>query len=143
MYTHFQVPMPMTNAAAVIDCTTTGDKARFSFPLFPAIIRAVALESNATPGDVGVVKLDKRPTFSSDTNRGDGDVAVLNILASATHGAGKVIYKRGLNVKVSPGEEVVVEVTDASASLNAAKVTVVWEPLWEEPANIAAMIAST
>lgn len=131
----------MSVGAATLDLTTLGDKARYSPAVQPVIIRAVGIQLNAAPGDAGVVKLDKRPTFASDTNRGDGDVGVVNL--ATTHTAGQVVYKKGLNTKVSPGQEIVVEVTDASANVNAAKITLFVEQAPEEPGNITGMIAST
>lgn len=137
------IEVPMTNAAATLDLTSTGDKARWSPGLSPMIVRGVVVQLNAQPGDVGVLKGDKRPTFGSDTSRGDGDVFTLNLLASAVHAAGKSVYKMGLNVTINPGQEVVVEMTDASAAVNAAKVTLLVEPSPEQPANITAMSLST
>lgn len=133
--------VPMTVAAATLDLTSTGDKARYSPGLSPVIVRGVAVQINATPGDAGVLKGDKRPTFGSDTSRGDGDVFVVNILT--THVAGVTVYKMGLNTTLNPGQELVVEMTDASANLNGAKVTLLVEPSPEQPANITAMKLST
>lgn len=133
--------VPMTVGTAVLDLTTIGDKARWSPAFQPAIVRAVGIQLNAAPGDAGVVKGDKRPTFGSDTGRGDGDVFVANL--ATTHAAGNVVYKKALNVKISPGEEVVIEVTDASAAVSAAKISLFIEQAPEEPGNITAMKAST
>lgn len=143
MYTSGQYEVPMTVGTSTLDLTTTGDKARWAPGLVPVIVRGVVLQLNAQPGDAGVLKFDKRPTFGSDTSRGDGDVAVLNLIAGAAHAAGKQVYKMGLNVQINPGQEVVVEMTDASASVNAAKVSLLVEPIPEQPANISAMVLST
>jgi hypothetical protein len=128
--------------SAVLDCTTTGDKARFTCGPQPIVVRRISLALSAQPGDAGVVKFDKRVTFGSDSGRGDGDVGVLNLLASAVHAAGKVVYK-DVNVKINPGEEIMVEVTDASAALTGAVAHIFYEPSPEQAANIPAMVASS
>jgi hypothetical protein len=128
-------------SVASLDLTSTGDKAEFNFGYVPHIIRAAAVILNAAPGDAGVVKFDKRVTYESDTGRGDGDVAVINMLT--THSAGQVIYKNNLAVEIKPGEQVVAEVTDASASVTAATVVLFVEPAWETPANRTIMVETT
>lgn len=128
-------------SVASLDLTSTGDKAEFNFGYVPHIVRAVAVILNAQPGDAGVVKFDKRVTYESDTGRGDGDVAVINMLT--THSAGQVIYKNNLAVEIKPGEQVVAEVTDASASVTAATVVLFVEPAWETPANRTIMVETT
>lgn len=131
----------LTTGTAVLDLTTTGDKARWNPGIRPMVIRAIAIHLNAAPGDAGVVKFDKRPTFASDTGRGDGDVAVINL--ATTHAAGAVVYKKGLNVEIAADEEVVMEVTDASAAVSGAKCTLFVEPRPEEPANNTTLVATT
>lgn len=153
MYSNYEHEVPMTNGVAVLDLTTTGDKARWSPMFAPTRIHAISLALNATPGDAGVVKFDKRPTFGSDTSRGDGDVAVLNLATTHTVTGGtqaRVVYKMDLNILIQPGEEVVMEVTDASAAVTASKCSFWVEPVYETPANVVAgtgplpsMVAST
>lgn len=89
----------------------------------------------------GVLKFDKRPTFGSDAGRGDGDVGVLNF-ATAQVG-GNVVYKLVTPIKISPGQEVVAEVTDATGAADTADIVLLLSPSPEVPGNIAAMIAST
>jgi len=130
----------MTTGTAVLDLAgSTGDKARWA-PIFPTTIRFVALLLNAIPGDAGVVKGDIRPTFGSDTNRGDGDAFVINLATS--HVAGGMVYKE-VNVTLQPGQELVVECTDASASVSAAKMSLWVETVYDRPLNNAKMVAST
>lgn len=135
------VEVQLVDGTGVLDLTTTGDKARWSPGFRPYVIRGVAVMLNAAPGDAGVVKFDKRITFGSDTGRGDGDVAVVNL--ATAHPAGESIYKGNLNVEIKPGEEVVMEVTDASASVNGARAVLFLEARPEAPANLAGMTAST
>lgn len=137
----FEVRMGAVTGTTNLDLTSTGDKARWAPGLAPVIVRQVAVIVNAAPGDAGVVKIDKRPTYGSDTSRGDGDGGVINMLTS--HAAGNVIYKSGLNVTVNPGQELVAEVTDASANVNSAQIVLLVEPSPEQPANISAMKATT
>lgn len=127
--------------SAVFSAASTGDKAVFTPGMLPFVIRSVAVTLNASPGDAGVIKFDKRPTAGSDSGRGDGDVAVLNL--ATTHSAGQVIYKDGLSVRIDPGEQVVAQVTDASAGVTAATVHMLIEYIQENPANDANMVATT
>lgn len=136
-----EVRMGASTGVTNLDLTSTGDKARWAPGLCPMVVRQVSVLVNAAPGDAGVVKFDKRPTYGSDTSRGDGDVAVVNLATS--HAAGKCVYKKNLNVTINPGQEVVAEVTDASASVNGAQITLLVEPAYEEPGNVSAMVAST
>jgi hypothetical protein len=140
-YPHSRALVPMTVGTATLDFTTTGDKARWSPGYLKVIIRAVAVELNAAPGDAGIVRFDKRVTFASDTGRINGGVATVNL--ATTHAAGSVVYKDGLNATIEPGEEVVVTVTDASAGVSGAKVTLYVEPQWENPANFSKMRLSS
>jgi hypothetical protein len=58
----------------------------------------------------GVVKFDKRPTAGSDVNRGNGDIAELNM---GTTPAGKLLYDKVARGQVlNPGEQVVVEIAE-------------------------------
>lgn len=125
---------------AEITVASTGDKAEFVCPSFPIKVKRIGLLLSAAPGDAGVVKFDKRPTYESDTGRGDGDVGTLNL--ATTHAAGAMVYK-DVDVALSPGDEVVVEVTDASANPTACRAFMMWEPDWDTPANCADMVAST
>lgn len=127
--------------SAEFTAATTGDKAEFTFGFVPHVIRGVAILLNAVPGDAGIVKFDKRPTYESDTGRGDGDVAVINL--ATTHAAGNVVFKDKLAVEIKAGEQVVVEVTDASAAVTVARAVLFVEPKWETRANRAIMKATT
>ncbi len=142
MYDMHRTEIQMTSGTSVIDCTSTGDKARWSPLFYQAVVRAMAVVSNATPGDAGVIKADLRPTFGSDSSRTDGTVATINI--ATTHVAGKVVYHYPASpVTVSPGQEVVIEVTDASASLNGAKISLIVEWVYDTVGNNTAMVATT
>lgn len=107
----------------------------------PHIIRAVALVITNTIGAAGVVKVDKRPTAGSDTDRTDGTVAVINL--ATTHDAGEVVYKDGLSVLIKPGEEVVFEVTDITVAGDTAHLILFVEKSPENPANNTKMLKTT
>jgi bifunctional ADP-heptose synthase (sugar kinase/adenylyltransferase) len=66
---------------------------------------------------------------------------VINL--ATTHTGGKVVYKDGLNIRLDPGQEAVAEVTDVTGAGDTARVILYLEPVWERPANIAAMVATT
>lgn len=129
-----------------LDLTSTGDKANWGPGMVPHIVRAVAIIVNATPGDAGVIKGDLRPTRGSDTSRTDGTVFTINLATSHTFTAGttrKIIYHvPSTPVTIYPGQEVVVEATDASASVNAARVCLLVEPSWDQPGNLTGMVAT-
>jgi hypothetical protein len=125
---------------AAID--STGDKGDWAPGFFPVEIIAVFAIITNTIGATGVIKFDKRPTAGSDSSRGDGDIGILNL--ATTHDAGEVVYyELTSRIKVSPGEEIVVEVTDAAAASDTAHLGIVYVPAWEVPANNTDMIATT
>lgn len=120
------------NLNSASDISTAG----FSPSYYPVIIRAVSISLNNALTNQLVVKFDKRPTFGSDTNRGDGDVAVVTI-ASADGTAGRTCFKDGLNVRITPGQEVIPEVTDAAGGACTGDVFILFEYDPETPANFA------
>lgn len=149
MYTNsmYEVQMLKGTGERLVDLTSTGDKALWAPMFVPHIVHAMAVGINATPGDAGVLKLDLRPTTGSDTGRTDGTVATINLATSHTITAGtvsKVIYHRVSSpVTVYPGQELVAEMTDASASVSAAAITLWVEAMYENPANIAGLSTTT
>lgn len=136
-YTHTQYEFRVARAASL---AATGDVGDYAPGYVPHRIRAVALVLLADPAEAGVVRVDRRPTAGSNTGRGDGDIAILNI--AATHNQGDVIYKDGLDVELLPGEQAVAEVTDAVAGLTADVIFFV-EPRWDRPGNNADLKATT
>lgn len=140
MYTNARYEVNLTSGTAVLDLTSTGDKAIWGPVCAPCYIRMVAVTLNATPGDAGVLKGDLRLTRGSDTNRTDGTVFTINLATTHTVTAGsvsKVIFHYPTNPPlIYPGQEVVFEVTDASASVSAAKASFWVESVYEDPDNI-------
>lgn len=75
------------------------------------------------------VKGDKRPTAGSDTSRGDGDVGSLVVAAGEDKAAGKGWYKRLTKpVELNPGQELVIEVTNAADTAGAGYAFVRYTP---------------
>lgn len=134
-YPHSKYEVKLKSAA---DLNSVADIAAWGPGYVPHRIHAVALVINNVIAAAGVVKFDKRPTAGSDTGRGDGDVAIINLATS--HDGGEVVYKDGLNVILNPGQEVVAEVTDATGASDTAEVIIYVEPVWENPDNISAMV---
>jgi len=108
--------------------------ATFAPGFIPVYVHGVAAIIDNDIGATGVVKFDKRPTFGSNTSRGDGDVGVLNL--TTAHLQGQVVYKMFSPVKISPGEEVVAEVTDATAAADTADLILLLSASPEVPGNL-------
>lgn len=126
------LPSPLGTAGGPVDFTATGDKFIFT-PALPADVYRWGIITNALL-DVGagfVAALDHRPTAGSDTNRVEKDT----ITVSADVAAGQVVYSQAIGadadgevgedgtvryvaptgpVEVNPGEELVIEVTNAA-----------------------------
>lgn len=138
---HELIPL-MTGAA--LASNSTGDKATIGVP-FKAVVQmaCVKWEGASTHATAAVIKFDKRPTAGSDTGRGDGDVAVVNKVASVNK-QGKVTYKQPASrITLVPGEEVVVEVTTANGDALAFQAWLLVERVPEVPANLSNMEATT
>lgn len=138
-YDHTQLETIVAKDASVASAADVGDWAPGYVPM---IIRAVALVFTTAANATGALKVDKRPTAGSDTARGDGDVATINY-TTTTGAQGKVVYKDGLSIKVSPGEEVVFQITDATPTAGNAHLILFVEPSWEQPGNNTDMAATT
>lgn len=125
------------NAAAGIGTTSSGNKATFTVPFKCSVVRAGCVVT-ATPGGTGVVKFTKRPTAGSDSGISAGDVAEIYLSTTA---AGKVLYDdAGAGVDLSPGQEVVVNVSTASTSTGSIRPFLLVEYLPETVANLTNMV---
>lgn len=122
-----------------VDLSSTGDKAFFRPGLNRYKIRSVAAVNLNTIGDAGIVQIDLRPTVGSDTDR--VNKATLNIPVSLA--AGKVVYKDALDISVDPGQEIVIEVTDACDAGDLADIVLSVEQYNERPANLSALQATS
>lgn len=133
-YTHSKYEVLMATDA---DLSSQADVADWAPGYVPHIIRAVSLVITNDIGSSAVVKFDKRPTSGSDSSRGDGDVATVNLDTSDDQG--NAVFVDGLDVEIKPGEEVVAEVTSAASASDTAHIVLYVEPRWEQPANNTSM----
>ena len=142
-YTHSKKEEIVAKDASLASAADVGDWAP---GYVPHIVRAVSLVFTTAVDATGELKVDKRPTAGSDTGRGDGDVATI-AYTTTTGAQGKVVYAgttaAPLNVKVSPGEELVFQVTDATPTAGAAHLVLYLDPVWEVPGNNTDMAATT
>lgn len=125
---------------AANDLTTTGVKARMLPGLQPVIIRKIAAyiqEVGATTDPIVTVK--KRVTPLTDT----GAVTLGTLTWPVATPIGTVVYK-AINppVKLSPGEELVFDVTTATATSGEAFFMAEGDPSWESPAVNSDMLES-
>lgn len=117
--------IPVILQSAQIDINATGDKATFTVPPFKCILYQVAVTCASADAGGATVKFDIRPTAGSDTSRGDGDAGVVTIPAASQ--SGKVLVDtafRGLSV--TPGQQIVMEVTAEGVAANAFAIGQVW-----------------
>ncbi len=98
----------------------TGDKGHFVVTFKCQVVQAglVVTETCAGGTTTPIVAFDRRPTAGSDASRGSADIA--NI-ALATTAAGKVMYDEAARGTILyPGDEVVVELTQAASGTGSA-----------------------
>ena len=141
------LPTPTGTEGGPVAFTSTGDKFIFT-PAMPCDVYRWGLITDALL-DVGAgftIALDWRPTAGSDTNRAQKDT----IVKTADVAAGQVLYSEAVGavaqatgsdgslvdvapagpVEVDPGEELVIEVTDAA---DTAGTGYVWIEYVEKP----------
>jgi len=128
------------NSAAGQSITTTGDKLFYAPPKRMIIRQMVVTVTTATTAaDPCTIALEHRPTAGSDAGRIQSGIPTVTIPGGSA--AGTVWYKANLSYEVDPGEQIVVDVTDASAAGAASIAMVVeWSP--QVPGNFAIMTAS-
>lgn len=141
-YTHIQHEIAMRASGGVeFSATATGNVADWTPGIHPHIIRACAIIPTTTGGDyTGAQWKFQHIGLASGSTA--SDIATLN--AVATDKPGHVIYKSGLNVKVTPGQKVILNVSNSATGADANFRAVMFvEPTWEEPANNTGMRATT
>jgi len=107
-------------------------------PFHPVTVQEFSAQITTSPTVTAtILALKRRPTPGSAT----GEVIILTLTLPVAAVIGNVYYKRGGDTKISPGDELVVDVTQASTA-GAATMGCAWSPSWEAPANNAKMIAS-
>lgn len=104
----------------------------------PVTVRAVSVVLKVAAACAGAVELEKWATVGSST----GKSSIATITIPNGQAAGSVVYKKGLNVKVSPGESFRAVCTDAAGASVIADVTVLCEPSFEVPGNNSDMVES-
>lgn len=137
------LPTPTGTAGGPVDFNATGDKYLVQKPFPFDIYRYGFITIDAMDPDAGgfVLDLDKRPTVGSDTSR--SNLATITRADADTVAAGTVIYKdmvaavavaTGVDgssvyvgpdgpLRINPGEEAVIEVSNA---VGAASTGYVW-----------------
>lgn len=136
-YTHSQYEVMMTNVAVT---TSTGDKAQWAPGYVPHLLRAWAFLVTTQPTVTSLIlDLDKQPTAGSASGRIADFVSPLKVPIATTQG--KSVYKDGLQSKVSPGEQLIYNITQASTA-GGGSVLIFVEPTWEVPGNNTNMVAT-
>ena len=139
----YEVVMVSTAGVPNIDMTSTGRTNTWAPQCVPHRVKMISINLNATPGDAGVVAIEKRPTYSSNTST--ATVATINLATTHTFTAGsqsRQVYAE-VDIVVNVGEELVVNVTDASASVSAARVGLWVEAAYSRPVNSSGMVLTT
>lgn len=98
--------------AAAID--TAGDLLIITPGKKPLVLRsltAILVVTNTVA--IAVLTIDRRPTAGSDSGR-SAALATVNIPINQAAGTG--VYKDGLNIRVNPGEQLVIQTSGASTA---------------------------
>ena len=118
---------------ATVVTSSTGDK-RSIYILKPITVHEIGLQFTvATTTTAIVVAFDRRVLTGSDTGRGTGDVGILTEPSIGACAIGKTI-KKLVNVDLATGDEIVVEVTTASAA-GTCRPYILYRVREENPAN--------
>jgi hypothetical protein len=129
-YTHSQYEVMMTNEAVI---TSTGDKATWAPGYVPHNLRAWAfLTGVVATVTAAVLALDKQPIAGSAAGRIASFVSPLKL--AINQALGSVVYKDGMQAKISPGEQLVFNITTAATAGTGSAIIFV-EPTWETPGN--------
>lgn len=140
-YTYQQYEVQLSTPATPTSVASTGDKLTWAPLYLPHLVRAaLSVITTAITVTATVVNFTKRPTAGSNTGISAGDVAILKHLTSYV--AGQCVYKDGLATKISPKQEVVINVGTA-ATAGACVFGLLVEPNYETPANNTNMTATT
>lgn len=106
--------------ASASSLASTADIATFTFGTPIEVYEfGVVITTALTASDNLIIAADKRVTAGSDTGRGSGDVGTLTIAAADSGGVDEgdtIICRPTSPVVILPGEQVVIEVTNACAA---------------------------
>lgn len=128
----------MAWTSAQFDVNTAADKAHFVAPYKLEIIRVfVTVMDGATDAGGATIKFDK----VNSSTRGDGDAGVITVPSS--NNDSKYLYEvPATRVELSPGDQVIVEVTaEGVAALNVC-AGIVYRQVPEALANISNAVAA-
>lgn len=128
--TRFVEPSAQGNGEA------TGVEAAVKPGLFPLTLRrvGVVLQTEAATGTSAVVTIERRPIAETAANE-----VTLGTITVAAGALGQIFYSDQFNDKISPGEDVVADVTTAMGTQATFGFIFEFDPAWEHPSNIAAM----
>lgn len=112
-----------TASLAVIGLLTPG--------IFKHKVRAVALIFTTAAAAAGILLVKLRPTPGSSS--GESTVATLNF-DGTTGAAGKGVFVDGLDIDVSPGQQLAFEITDVAAS-GVVEIKALVEDNYDAPSN--------
>jgi hypothetical protein len=109
---------------------TAATQARFSPALRPFVLRQVAVAVTTAAATNAVITIRHRPTAGSAT----GQTTVDTITVPAARAAGDVIYLKGLNQRVEPGQDIEFLVTTTAAA-GSVDLAADFDPAWDQIAN--------
>ena len=136
-YDHTQYEVLLANDA---DISATGIEGTWAPGLVPHIVRGVAITVTNAIGAAGAVTFEI-VTAGGAVDSGT-DIDTVNIPNGTA--VGQVIYANTEttdwpNLKVSPGQEVIADVSDACAGGDTCNIHIMVEPQWEQPGNNSVM----
>jgi hypothetical protein len=110
----------------------------FYMPFHPIVVQEFSAMITTSPTVTpATIILKRRPTPGSDS----GAITIGTLILPVGATIGNVYYKKGLDTKCYPGDEIAIGVT-AAATAGAATFGFAWSPNWDIPANNSKMIAS-
>ena len=135
-YSHQQQEMPLVQAVSAADANPLAGS-RVAVGYLPPVVRAIyAVVTTAIATATLTLTFKYRPTPGSAT----GEVSIGTLTLPVAAAVGKSYYKDGLNVKIPPGAELVVQSSGGATGNVSCGVLV--EPSPEHPDNNTNMIAS-
>ena len=137
-----EVILTATDGNNILLASSTGEKGRWTCGFVPHILRAVAVVHRATQvtnatNEIWSIRHATKAGAASATGQ---QISTLTFPSGKAQGA--VAYRSGLNTKVLPGQEIIAHVTTAAGAATRNRVILYLEPSWEQPGNVAAMVAS-
>lgn len=135
-YNHMQYEIKLSTSG--LDATSSGvQSAKYAPGYTPVIVRAFSCINTSTlaSGNAMVAVLQSRTLTATTVST----VATIN----GSPGKGEIKYVTGLSKKISPGQEVQLNITTGATAAALLQWTMFVEPQWETPANNSVMSVST